>query len=344
MSKFIVRSQAPLRLGLAGGGTDVSPYSDLYGGAVLNSTISLYTYTTLELLNEPRIILEALEKGERCEYKLSNHLEIDGLMNLHKAVYNRIVRAYNKAKPIPIRVITYSDAPPGSGLGTSSALVVSMVSAYQELLGLRLSEYELARVAYEIERLELRMAGGKQDQYAATFGGFNFIEFGMNDKVVVNPLRIKKEYVAELRYNLLLYYTGTSRISADIINSQIKNVKANLKDSVGAMHRLKEQAIMMKEVLLKGEINKIGDLLNFGWHYKKQMADNISNPFIDKIFEKALKCGVRGGKISGAGGGGFLMLYCDGLRRYEIFSALEEFGGRFLDFQFGDHGVEAWRV
>jgi len=344
MSQIIVRSKSPLRLGLAGGGTDVSPYSDIYGGAVLNTTIDMYTYTTIEVLNERKIILESLEKKERYEYPLSSSLEIDGKMDIHKGVYNRIVKDYNGGEPLPVHIITHCDAPAGSGLGTSSALVVSILGAFQELLSIPLGEYELAHLAFEIERLELKMAGGKQDQYASAFGGFNFIEFYSNDKVIVNPLRIKKKYINELQYNLLLYYTGTSRLSGEIIKAQVENVSQKKKEPIEAMHKLKEQAIMMKEALLKGEVHKIGEILNFGWEYKKKMANNISNPVIDSIYEKALKSGAIGGKISGAGGGGFIMFYCEGLKRYDIKEALEQMGGYFVDFQFSENGIESWRI
>ncbi len=344
MGNEIVRSKAPLRLGLAGGGTDVSPYSELYGGAVLNATIDMSTYTTLEVLSRPVIIMEALERNESCEYPLTDALPLDGELLLHKGIYNRVIKEFNNGKPIPVRITTHSDAPAGSGLGTSSALVVSILSAFQELLSLPLGEYELAHLAYEIERIDLNMAGGKQDQYAATFGGFNFIEFYKEDKVIVNPLRIKKKFINELQYNLFLYFTGTSRLSAEIIKKQVENVQSGKKKSIDAMHKLKEQAVMMKEALLKGEVNKIGEILNYGWQYKKEMTGNISNSVIDSIYDTALKCGAIGGKVTGAGGGGFLMIYCDGLKRYDIRKGLEKFGGSFVDFHFSEQGAEAWRL
>ncbi len=344
MTGVIVRSKAPLRLGLAGGGTDVSPYSELYGGVVLNATIDKSTYTTIEVLDRPMIILEALDRNEIFEYPLSPRLEIDGNLDMHKGVYNRIIKDFNSGTAIPVKITTHSDAPAGSGLGTSSSLAVSIIAAFQELLSLPLGEYEMAHLAYEIERIDLSMEGGKQDQYAATFGGFNFIEFNNGDKVIVNPLRIKKKYINELQYNLFLYYTGTSRLSAEIIRNQVKNVTNGDHKSIEAMHKLKEQAVMMKEALLKGEINRIGEILNYGWLYKKEMAGSISNPVIDSIYDSAMKHGAIGGKVTGAGGGGFMMIYCDGLKRYEIFKGLEEFGGRFVEFHFCEHGVETWRL
>ena len=340
---MIVRARAPLRLGLAGGGTDVSPYSDLYGGAVLNATINLYAYATIEPRNDGKIILNAVDRNIKLEYEAQEELPIDGQLDLLKGVYNRIVKDFVK-KPLSFELTTYVDAPPGSGLGSSSTLVVAVIGAFVEWLQIPLGEYEIAHLAYEIERIDLGFAGGKQDQYAATFGGFNFMEFYANDRVIVNPLRIKPEVINELQFNLLLYYTGTSRLSSKIIEAQIEGVKAKKEKPIEAMHKLKEQAIMMKEAILKGKLDEIGEILDYGWQYKKQMAEGITNPVIDEIYETAKKAGATGGKISGAGGGGFMMLYCPKNTRYKVIEALQKFGGEFRRFQFTKYGLESWRV
>ena len=340
---MLIRSRAPLRLGLAGGGTDVSPYSDIYGGAILNATISMYAYATIEPKDNGKIVLNSIDGGKKLEFETTEQLNIDGQLDLLKGVYNRIVKDFIK-KPLSFELSTYVDAPPGSGLGSSSTLVVAIIGAFTEWLNLPLGEYEIAHLAYEIEREDLKMAGGKQDQYAATFGGFNFMEFYANDKVIVNPLRIKPEVINELQLNLVLYYTGTSRLSSKIIEAQVKNVNKKREKSIDAMHRLKEQAIMMKEAILKGELNKIGEILDFGWQYKKQMAEGITNPLIDEIYETAKKAGATGGKISGAGGGGFMMFYCPKNTRYKVIEALQKFGGEFREFQFTKYGLETWRV
>ncbi len=340
---MIFRSRAPLRLGLAGGGTDVSPYSDIYGGAVLNATISMYAYATIVPRNDGKIIFNSTDRKERIEFKQKEYIEIDGQLDLLKGVYNRIVKDFIK-KPLSFEITTYVDVPPGSGLGSSSTLVVAIIGAFSEWLKLPLGEYDIAHLAYEIERKELGMAGGKQDQYAATFGGFNFMEFYDNDKVIVNPLRIKPEVINELQFNLLLYYTGTSRLSSKIIEAQVRNVSGKKEKSIEAMHKLKEQAIMMKEAILKGKLDKIGEILDFGWQYKKQMAEGITNPVIDEIYETAKKAGAIGGKISGAGGGGFMMFYCPGNTRYKVIEALQKFGGEFRRFQFTKYGLVTWSV
>ncbi|MEM2507583.1 MAG: dehydrogenase, partial [Nitrososphaeria archaeon] len=233
---MIVRARAPLRLGLAGGGTDVSPYCDLYGGAVLNATISMYAYATIEPTDDNRIVLQSVDKRTTLEFSSLPELEIDGNLDLLKGVYNRIIKQF-KLQPLSFKLTTYVDAPAGSGLGTSSALVVAIVSAFAEWLGLPLGEYDVAHLAYEIERIDLGMSGGKQDQYAASFGGFNFMEFYANDKVIVNPLRIKRDVINELQFNLLLYYTGTSRLSSKIIEAQIQEIKSKKEKPLEAMHK-----------------------------------------------------------------------------------------------------------
>lgn len=337
---MIIRSKTPLRLGLAGGGTDVSPYSDIYGGAILNATINMYAYTTLEPTDDGKVVFEAPEKYLREEHPASLQLDTDGYFVLHKGVYNRIVRQFTH-KPLSLRISSFVDAPAGSGLGSSSTLVVSILGAYVEWLKLPLGEYDIARLAYEIEREDLQMAGGKQDQYAATFGGFNFMEF-KGDSVIVNPLRVRNRYADELSHNLVLYYTDTSHVSADIIKEQQKNVSAKNTQSIEAMHKLKEQAVLMKEVLLKGEIDRIGEILDFGWRYKKQMANSITNPRIDSIYESAIKAGATGGKISGAGGGGFMFFYCPGVTRYAVIDALQQFGGKAKRYEFVNEGLKTW--
>lgn len=340
---MIYRSKAPLRIGLAGGGTDVSPYCDLYGGAILNATISLYAYASLQPLDTAEIIFEAMDRGEQVTYDLAANLPVDGRLDLATGVYNRLVKDYG---PVPsgFRLTTFVDAPAGSGLGTSSTLMVAILGAFAEWLRLPLGEYDIAHLSYEIEREDLQMAGGKQDQYAATFGGVNFMEFYESNRVIVNPLRIKSQYLHELENNLLLYFTATSRLSSAIIEVQSENVKKNNQQSIDAMHQLKEQARMMKEALLKGKVHDIGAILDYGFKYKKQMAQGISNTKMDEIYEAALQAGATGGKISGAGGGGFMMFYCPGNTRYAVTEALKNFGGDFRPYQFTERGLSTWSI
>lgn len=340
---MIIRSKAPLRIGLAGGGSDVSPYSELFGGAILNATISLYAHATIAPRNDGKIVLHSIDKNEFYEFESSSHLPVNGILNLHRGIYNRIVKDFTQ-KPLSFTLSTMVDAPAGSGLGTSSTLVVAILGAFAEWLKLPLGEYDLAKLAYDIERIDLGMAGGKQDQYAATFGGVNFMEFSAHDKVIVNPLRIKDIYLNELSHNLILYYTQTSRLSSKIIEAQSSNVISNNQKSIEAMHQLKKQSVMMKEALLKGNLNEIGEILDFGWKFKKQMADEITNPLLDEIYSTARKNGATGGKISGAGGGGFMIFYCPGVNKYKVIEALKPYGGEARRYEFTNVGLTTWCI
>lgn len=346
--KKIVRSRAPLRLGFAGGGTDVAPYCDRYGGCVLNATINLFANCTIEFdPNGQTIRLQALDLGISETLPLQPSLSLDGELRLHRAIYNRIVCDFLNGEPIAVNVSTWSDAPPGSGLGTSSTLVVSIVAAYAELLSLPLGEYDIAHLAYEIERLDCGLAGGKQDQYAATFGGFNFMEFYDGGRVIVNPLRIRRHIELELEASLLLYFTGRSRESARIIEDQVKAAGSEGipgTKAIDAMHQVKQMAYAMKESILKGDINSFHTNLGASWSAKKQMAHSISNSAIESTASCALEAGAKAVKISGAGGGGFMMISADPIMRHHIIAVLKDTGGVFHEFSFVNHGVETWKV
>lgn len=341
MNKKIYRSKAPLRLGLAGGGTDVSPYSDIYGGYILNATISLYAYATIIPRSDGKVIITSYDKDEKYEYPAEKELPVDGRLDLIKGVYNRLVRIYNLS-PLSFEISTFVDAPPGSGLGTSSTLCTAILGAFVEWLQLPLGEYEIARLAYEVERIDLKMAGGKQDQYAATFGGVNFMEFYGEDKVIVNPLRIRSEYLDELAHNLVLCWSGTSRLSGKIIEEQQENVKNNKSSSVEAMHYIKEQAVQMKEVFLTGKLDKIGEILDTAWDYKRRMASSIVTEQLDSFYDLAREAGATGGKISGAGGGGFVFFYCPSNTRNSVVKALTDAGAIVKRYEFTKEGLKTW--
>lgn len=338
-----IRSKAPLRIGLAGGGTDVSPYSDLFNGAILNATINLYAYCTIIPLKNQGIKITSSDNGISLTYKSSKELEIDGELDLQKGVINRLIKDY-QLDNLSFEMITSMDVPSGSGLGSSSTLVVAIIGAFVEWLKLPLGEYDIAQLAFSIEREDLKMKGGKQDQYAATFGGFNFMEFLANDKVIVNPLRLKQEIIDEIQLNLVLYYSRSRRKSSNIIEEQIKNTEVNQKDAVNAMHEIKKQAFQMKEALIKGELEKIGNILDEGWISKKKMASAISNSQLDNIYEAAKNVGAIGGKVSGAGGGGFMIFYVTDQYKYKLLETLRNFGGEIKNYQFVKSGLTHWSI
>jgi D-glycero-alpha-D-manno-heptose-7-phosphate kinase len=276
-----------LRLGLAGGGTDVSPYCDEFGGAILNATIGYYAYAALEPLDDGRVEFVSADLNQCASYEAAPVLANDGRLDLFKAVYNHIVRNFNQGQPLSLRMSTRVDVPAGSGLGSSSTLTVAMLAAYAEWLKLPLDDYELAHTAYVIERVEAGLEGGKQDQYAAAFGGFNFMEFGRDGSVLVNPLRIKDWVVSELEASLLLYFTGKSRTSANIIQEQSRNVRDRNAPALDAMHAIKQEAFRMKECLLRGDFTHLYEVLRESWESKKQMARQIVNEQIEGLFSSA---------------------------------------------------------
>lgn len=341
---MIVRARAPLRLGLAGGGTDVSPYCDQHGGHVLNATIDRYAYASLRLLDEPVLRFSAQDQGQTEILPLVDQLPLDEGLRLHKAVYNEIVRTYNGGQPLAVDLTSFCDAPTGSGLGSSSTVVVALIRAFAELLNLPLDDYATAHLAYKIERIDCGLQGGRQDQYAATFGGFNFIEFYADDRVVVNPLRIKSSTLWELESSLLLFYTGISRESARIIADQSNNLTKGVTKTVDAMHALKAEALQMKEAILRGNFDDLVETMRAGWASKKNLASSISNPWLDEVFDAALKAGARAGKISGAGGGGFMMFFVPPERRMRVIEALGQYPGQVSNCHFTKQGSESWRV
>jgi len=338
---MIIRSKAPLRLGLAGGGTDLDVYASKYTGYVLNATISLYAHTILEPLDNGKVIFESLDSGEKIELDSREFFEIDGNMDLYKGIYNRIVKDFIK-KPLSFKLTTYSDVPSGSGLGGSSTLVVAIIKAFVEWLYLPLGEYDIAKLAYEIEREDIGIVGGAQDQYVATFGGFNFMEFYGDKRVIVNPLRIKNWIIDEFESSTILYFTGISR-SASVIEKEKESVIKKEK-SLEALHQVKEDAVKMKEYLLKGDIKNFAKILGDSWEAKKRVTDSISTTEIDRIYKLAIENGAYSGKVSGAGGGGFMFFIVEPTKKYHLINLLDKQGGQVFNFHFTKEGVKGWKV
>jgi D-glycero-alpha-D-manno-heptose-7-phosphate kinase len=333
--------KAPFRLGLAGGGTDVSPYCDIHGGAVVNATISLYAHASILPRNDGKIVFIQQNSGKRWEGLASEILEIDEDFFLQQGIYNHIVKHYAH-RPLSFELVTSMDVPTGSGLGTSSTLVVAIIAAFAEWLKLPLGNYDLARMAYEIERIDLHKNGGRQDQYAATFGGFNFIEFRPNDTVIVNPLDLDKNFTNDLAYSLVLFYMKTSRASANIIATQQENVRKGKTEAIEATHQLKQSTWAMKEALLQADLNKLGQIMDESWQNKKKLSAHITNSKINAIYDAAKVAGAVGGKISGAGGGGFMMFCCPEHTKTKVVQALLQLGGQVFPYSFVNQGVEKW--
>ncbi|MBI5837418.1 MAG: GHMP kinase [Candidatus Eisenbacteria bacterium] len=335
MSRPIFRARAPLRISFCGGGTDVSPYPERHGGVVLSVTIDKYAYATLRPKPGSAITLTSLDYDVVAKYRHSKAMQLDGNLDLVKQVVKRMSRGTG------LELFLHSDAPPGSGLGSSSTLVVALIGAFLEWRSRPLTDYGIAELAYKIEREDLRIAGGRQDQYAATFGGFNFIEF-FGDRTVVNPLRIRPAIVNELQYRLLLCYTGQSRLSSSIIRRQTRSFVRAERSVVKALHELRTLTADMKDALLLGRLERFGELLHEAWLHKRRLDPQISNSSIDEMYAEARRRGATGGKILGAGGGGYLLLFCRFDRKHRIAAQLEKMGGQVVEFSFESQGLQSW--
>jgi len=338
---MLIRSRAPLRLGFGGGGTDVESYSNLYGGNVLNATIAMYAYCTIEPMNDGKIIFDASDLGVKIECLSSLHLELDGELDLLKGIYNRIVKDYVK-KPLSFKMTTFSEAGKGSGLGGSSTMVVAILHALMRWLKIPLGEYEVAELAFKIERQDVGLSGGKQDQFASAFGGFNFMEFHKNNQTIVNPLRISDRIVNELQSSLLLYFTGVSRDSGAIINDQIKTVLDKKNEGLDSMHAMKKNCIQMKEALLLNDLNRFSKIMNQSWKAKKGTSNLVTSNIIEEAYDTAMRNGAYAGKVNGAGGGGYMMFMVNPVRKKDVWLSLESLGGKVSVVNFSSSGATSW--
>lgn len=340
----IIRARAPLRLGLAGGGTDVSPYCDTYGGFVLNAAIDRYAYAVIKQNEDQVIRFVASDRQNEILQSVTEPVVRNGELDLHKAVYNHMIVNFNDGKPLNIELSTYCDAPMGSGLGSSSTLVVAMIRAFVEYFNLPMDDYSIAQLAFKIERIDCGLDGGRQDQYSATFGGVNFMEFYGENRSIVNTLRIKNWIKCELEASLVLFFTGVSRESERIIKDQSSNLKRGSEDALDAMHGIKREAVVMKECLLRGDFDGLVSSMKLGWENKKKSAKTVSSPYLDEVYEAAISAGARAGKISGAGGGGFMLFFVPNECRMNVIRVLEQFNGRVSNCHFTTDGCQAWSL
>lgn len=336
------RARAPLRLGLAGGGTDLSPYCDDHGGAVLNATINQFAYAHVFPSENGKVTFRARDVGEEETAPADADLPVRQGLMLHRAVYAQIIKSYCGGVGIPLTVSTTIDVPVGSGLGASSALVVALVEAFRTALELPLGPYDVARLAFEIERVVLGLAGGRQDHYAASFGGLNYMEFLAQERVIVNPLRMRRDYLNEFELSLVIAFTGQSRRSDTIIREQVLGLTAVDPEILSSMHALKRDATEMKIALLTGKIREVAEILGHSWTAKKRTATGVSSSKVEEMYDVAMKAGAWAGKVSGAGGGGFLMLMTDPENRYRLISHINRAGGSASAAKLTFEGAEGW--
>ena len=336
---MLIRAKAPLRIGFAGGGTDVPPFPEREGGCVLNATINRFAYGSIRPREDNQINIRSIDFKMTVNYTIDGDLPYDGKLDLVKAAIKKLAVGSNTG----FDMFLHSDAPPGTGLGSSSTVMVVLVGLMKELMNLPMTDYEIAHHAYVIEREDLGIKGGLQDQYAATFGGFNFIEF-FGDRVIVTPLKMGQDVLNELEHNFLQVYTGRTRLSGNIIGHQVERYQRGEEESLRGMRRVKEIAVEMKNAILRRRFNEFGALLHEAWLSKKMLSDKITNPQIDEMYEAARKAGALGGKISGAGGGGYMLLYCEYEKKYEVAEVLKKMGGTISEFGFSKYGLQTWRV
>ena len=334
-------------MALAGGGTDLEPYWSKYGGVVLNGTIDQYAYCKIE---------PCVCEHENCWSFKSVDLGIEERHNFYSTPFIQgeyvdsdlqlLVNTYQyltaKTDRHPVKITTYVEAPPGSGLGSSSALVVALIAAIAEYHKIPLGEYDIAEYAVEIERKICDMPGGKQDQFAAAFGGFNFTEFLQDGRTIVNPLRLNYKTQNMMELSTVLYYVGKPREDSRVI----ENTAKGLVDSevvLNATHKIKEACIEYKRSLLTGDMKRISELMETYWRSKLETNPHVASPEILDAYDYALQNGATGAKISGAGGGGHMVLFTEFERRHELITALKEKEGRVVPFKFVKHGVDVWR-
>ena len=338
----IIRAKSPVRLGLGGGGTDVSPYCDEFGGVVINMTINQYAYATIRLRDDQKVILHAIDLEERAEFASLADVAVDGSkLDLLKAICVRLAGNL----PVGFELETKCLVPPRSGLGSSGAVFAAAIGVFNHLAGeYRLSRYETAELAYQIERVDLQNLGGRQDQYATVFGGINFIEFGQDDFTRVESLQVNHHVRQELSESIVLFHVGDRGKSGEVIEDQKKNINKKKGAAVNAMHRAKGLAKEMKTALLAANVNRFGELLHESWMQKKQFSSKISNPHIDEIYETARKNHAIGGKISGAGGGGHMFFVVESGKNQQLIDALTPLGARHVPLEIDWDGLRTWEA
>lgn len=328
-------ARAPLRISFAGGGTDVPPYPETHGGAVLSVTIDRCATAAVRPRRDGDYHVESHDLRSRAAFA-PDELGFNGHLDLVKAVL-RDLAARRPGRGLDLTLAT--DAPPGSGLGSSSALVVAMLAAVGKATGRRWSPAELARTAYQVERVDLKIEGGMQDQYAAAYGGLNFIEFAGDDQVEVRPLPVAAEVMEALERSLLLAWSGDSRTDDGILRRQVDGVLLGSERSLASLSGLKALAEAMRDALLAGDLASFAEGLRQGWEHKRRLATGIATPRLEELYEVGRAAGAAGGKVLGAGGGGFMLFAGPPERRARMVAALEGAGAPCSPVRFDLRGA-----
>lgn len=332
-----IHAVAPLRISFVGGGTDFPHWYEQHHGAVLSATIDHLVRVTITPLAQRQVRVRSLDLGHLVEYHLDEEPRYDGVMDLAKAAIARI------GLDTGVEVDIESEAPPGSGLGGSSALVTAVVAGLAMLRGSALTADELAQLSYAVERDDLGISGGWQDQYAAAYGGCNLIEF-RPDGATVAPLRVDASRLEDLRRNLLLCYTGTVRRDVGLIDTQIEMFRRGREETLLGMKQLVEMAYAMRHVIEDGDLEDLGPMLREAFESKKRMNPHVTEHTpIEAMLQAAQGAGASGGKICGAGGGGYLLIACRPAVRSSVRSTLEAMGGQFAPFDLDTKGARARR-
>jgi D-glycero-alpha-D-manno-heptose-7-phosphate kinase len=334
-----IRARSPVRISFAGGGTDIYPFMKEYGGAVLNATINRYAWTTLETDTIEGIEIISDDFSKKIFAPNKKELGTEGELQLIKLIVQKMDHVDGN-----IRVSLKSEVPPSSGLGGSGSAFASVIGAFNHLLNEKsMTSYEIAELAHDLERNDMRIPGGCQDQYATVFGGINFMEFEAHNKVKISPLKLPKSTIYELEKRLLLVHIGdrTSK-SVNIILDQVKSY--NNIDQIENLKKMKEMTYTMKRQLLSGDIDSFGKSLHEAWIDKKKFSKYITNPQIDELYEEALAHGAIGGKITGAGGGGHMLFLCEENSEHKVAEALIKKGCTPIKFSFDFEGLQTWEV
>ena len=333
-----IRAKAPFRVSFGGGGTDLAPFCVDHGGCIISTTIDRHSFISIEPRDDKQIHVNAINFDKELTFEIGDK-DYSEDFELFKGTVNvlDVEDGFN--------ITAYSELPAGSGMGGSSSLTVALIVEFDRYYDFGFTEHEIVQKAYHMERVELEQSGGYQDQFAAAYGGFNFMEF--TDETEVFPVDTTREFVNELQYRLILCYVGGSHFSSNIQDEVLERYEIEKKSYMESMQDLKDVARGMREIAESkdlGRLNEFGELIHKGWLAKKSLSDKISNKNIENFYLTSRKIGVLGGKLLGAGGGGHLLLFSDPKQKYKVIEKLEEIGGKIVNFHFNPNGLEVWKA